>query len=250
MNELSWTSGGPVGTPGFSPESQTDWFTVRKAAQQTPESAEALEKLCRTYWYPLYAYVRRRGHNPEDAQDLTQEFFARLLNTEWLKDVHPSKGRFRCYLLASLNYFLANEARREQAQKRGGGRSAFAFDSVEAEERYRFEPAHDDTPDRAFERGWAATLMKRAESRLQEECLDSGRGDLFAAWKGLLEGQNNRYAQMAGQLAMSETAARKAAQKLRQRYQELLRAEVAQTVNDPADVDEELRSLFATLNGG
>jgi DNA-directed RNA polymerase specialized sigma24 family protein len=248
MRDLNWTTDGPTGSPGFG-DSQTDWITVRTAGQRAPEAAAALEKLCRTYWYPLYAYIRQCGHGPQDAQDLTQEFFAHLLAKSWLQDLHPSKGKFRSFLLASLNHFLANEWRREQTLKRGGVSTLFSLDAVEAEERYRIEPADNQSPDKVFERGWAMTLLKRAETRLQEECSACGKNDLFEGWEGMFEGEKHqhKYARMAGRLGMSEAATRKGAQRLRERYLELLRAEVAQTVNDPAEVDDEMHCLLKVL---
>src|ERR1035437_1833395 len=146
MDDLNWTTDGPTGSTGF----ETDWLVVSAAGLSTPEAAGALEKLCRTYWYPLYCYVRRKGHATSAAQDLTQEFFARLLEKPWLCDVHPSKGKFRSFLLASMNHFLANEWRRDQTQKRGGGTTTFSFDATGAEDCYRLEPSHDESPDKIF----------------------------------------------------------------------------------------------------
>jgi RNA polymerase sigma factor (sigma-70 family) len=245
----TWPLDGSTGSPAFEPGFQTDWLAVRAAGQSTPEAAGALEKLCRTYWYPLYAYVRRRGHDPHEAQDLTQEFFARLLASPWLQDVHPSKGRFRAFLLASMNHFLANKWRREQAQKRGGGRAVFSLDAVEAEERYRFEPIHDQSPDKVFEHGWAIALLNSVKTRLREEYAASGKRGLFEELKGVLDGEKNQrsHAETATRLGMSEAAVKKTAQRLRERYLALLRAEVAQTVKDPGEVDEEIRCLFAAL---
>ena len=247
MSDLNWTLDGPVGSPSL----QTDWLVVNAAGRITPEGAGALNKLCSTYWYPLYAYVRRKGHAPQDAQDLTQEFFSRLLESPWLRDVHPSKGKFRSFLLASMNHFLANEWRRSQTQKRGGGREIFSLDGVAAEDCYRFEPSHNDTPDKVFERHWAMILVEQVMTRLQEQYRVSGKGDLFEAVKGMLDGEMNRegYAAMAARLGTTKAAVKKAAQRLREHYQEVLRAEVAQTVSDPTEIDEEMHNLFAALYG-
>jgi hypothetical protein len=140
MSDLNWNLDGPIGSTSF----QTDWFVVNAAGRSTPETAGALDKLCSTYWYPLYAYVRRKGHAPQDAQDLTQEFFSRLLESPWLRDVHPSKGKFRSFLLASMNHFLANEWRRNQTQKRGGGRAIFFLEAAAVEDRHRLQPAQNE----------------------------------------------------------------------------------------------------------
>jgi DNA-directed RNA polymerase specialized sigma24 family protein len=247
MTDLNWTLDGPVGSPSF----QTDWFAVHAAGRSTPEATEALDNLCRTYWYPLYAYVRRKGHAPQDAQDLTQEFFSRLLESPWLRDLHPSKGKFRSFLLASMNHFLANEWRRSQTRKRGGGREIFSLDGVAAEDCYRFEPSHHDTPDKIFERRWATILVERVVTRLQEEYSASGKGGLFEALKPMLDGEMNPegYAAVAARLGTTEAAVKKAAQRLRESYRELLRAEVAQTVSDPLEIDEEMHHLFTALHG-
>ncbi len=247
MSDLNWTLDGPIGSPNF----QTEWFVINAAGRSTPETAGALDQLCSTYWYPLYAYVRRKGHAPQDAQDLTQEFFSRLLESPWLRDVHPSKGKFRSFLLASMNHFLANEWRRNQTQKRGGGREIFSLDGVAAEDLYRFEPSHNDTPDKVFERRWAMILVEQVVTRLQEDYCAFGKGDLFEALKPMLDGEMNPegYAAVAARLGMTEAAMKKAAQRLRESYGELLRAEVAQTVSDPLEVEDELRNLFTALHG-
>jgi len=247
MSDFNWTLDGPVGPKS----SQTDWFVIGAAGKATPAGAEALEKLCRDYWYPLCAYVRRKGYAPQDAQDLTQEFFSRLLESPWLQDVHPSKGKFRSFLLASMNHFLANEWRRNQTQKRGGGREIFSLDGLAAEDLCRFEPSHDDTPDKVFERRWAMVLVERVVTRLQGEYSVSGKGDLFEALKPMLDGEMNPegYAAVAARLGTTEAAVKKVAQRLRENYRELLRTEVAQTVSHPFDVDEEMRNLFTALHG-
>jgi DNA-directed RNA polymerase specialized sigma24 family protein len=251
MSDFNWTTDGPTGSSGFDTGFHTDWFVIRSASQPGAGAAEAMEKLCRTYWYPLYAYVRRQGHDSHDAQDLTQGFFARLLTQPGLQDLHPSKGKFRAFLLASMNHFLANEWRRDQAQKRGGGRPVFSLDAAEAEDRYRFEPSHHEGPDRVFERAWATTLLKRVRTQLQQECMLTGKSDLFEELKEMFDGEANpsSYAEMAVRLNTSEVGVKKAAQRLRERFGDLLRAEVGQTVDASGDVDEEIRHLFSVLIG-
>lgn len=236
-------------TAAFDTSFHTDWLVVQTAALLIPEAEEAMEQLCRTYWFPLYAYVRRRGHSPQDAQDLTQEFFARLLARPWLQDVHPSKGRFRSFLLASMNHFLAKEWRRAHTEKRGGGCVVFSLDSVEAEDRYRIEPADHHDPDRLYARHWARTLLDRVRTRLQQECVAADKRDLFEELKPRLDGEEKQasYAEMAGRLGMSEAAVKKAAQRLRERYQALLCEEIARTVSEPGEIDGEIRHLFAAL---
>jgi RNA polymerase sigma factor (sigma-70 family) len=215
----------------------------------SPTTDTALEQLCRTYWYPLYAYVRRRGYGVADAQDLTQGFFARLLEGRSLEAVDRSKGRFRSFLLAALEHFLAKEWRRAKAQKRGGGRIIFSLDDDTAENRYAAEPAHDLTPERIYERRWALTLLEQALARLRQDCLATGKAELFEHLKGafLCEKSELSYSAIAAQLGMSEGALKVAAHRLRQRYGELLREEIGQTVADPKEIDEEVRCLFAAL---
>ena len=251
MADFNWTPDGPIGSSGFDTGFHTDWIMVRAASRPDAGDSVAMEKLCSTYWYPLYAYVRRKGHDPHEAQDLTQEFFARLLAGPFLDGVHPSKGKFRSFLLASMNHFLANEWRREQTQKRGGGQVTFSLDAVEAEDRYRIEPAHGQSPDKVFDRDYAKTLFNRIRTLLRSECFATGKGQLFEELKGMFDGERNErsYAELSSKLGMSEAALKKAAQRLRERYYEILKAEVAQTVEDPDGVDEEIRNLSAALFG-
>lgn len=222
----------------------THWSVVLVAGDpRSPQAAEALERLCRTYWFPLYAFVRRRGYSPEDAQDLTQGFLASLLSTHALRNVHPAKGRFRSFLLASLNHFLANEWDKARTLKRGGGQPAMSLDT--AETRYRAEPSENMSPDRLFERQWAVTLLAQVATRLQEDYEAVGKGPLFDALYVYLSGEKGLapYRQTADQLGMSLDAIKKAVERLRRRYGELLREEIAHTVSDPAEVDEEIRYL-------
>ena len=237
-------------TCGIDTGFHTDWIALRTAAQPDAAASATLEHLCGTYWFPLYAYVRRRGYNPEDAQDLTQEFYARVLGTPWLEEVHPSKGKFRAYLLACMNRFLANQRRREHTEKRGGGSVVLSLEALADENRCQVEPAREDSPDKAFERHWALALLAVARARLQKECELTGKAVLFQALAGKLTGEHGLgYAEIAGRLGMSEDAVKKAAQRLRERYQTLLREEIAQTVSGPEEVEAELRWLFAALQG-
>jgi RNA polymerase sigma-70 factor (ECF subfamily) len=228
----------------------THWSVVLAAGDVgSPEAGEALEKLCRSYWYPLYAYVRRKGYDAHDAQDLTQEFFARLLARNYLSVADRSRGKFRSFLLGSLEHFLAREWTKAHAQKRGGGQAVLSLDETDAENRYLLEPAHELTAEKIFDRRWATTLLDQAMSRLREECVASHKGDFFGRVESLLSGEKGEasYADIASALKMSEGAIKVAVHRLRQRYGELVRAEIAQTVTNPDEADEELQYLFAVL---
>ncbi len=228
----------------------THWSVVLAAGQNTStEANQALEMLCRTYWYPLYAYVRRKGYDAHVAQDLTQEFFARLLARNYLSVADRNRGKFRSFLLGCLEHFLAREWTRAHAQKRGGGQPLFSLDQIDAENRYLLEPAHDLTAERIFDRRWATTLLNQAMARLREECLASQKGDLFERTQNYLSGERGEfsYADVAAALKTSEGAIKAAVHRLRQRYGELVRAEIAQTVASPEEADEELHYLFAVL---
>ncbi|MBM4081881.1 MAG: sigma-70 family RNA polymerase sigma factor [Planctomycetes bacterium] len=238
--------------PGAGQFATTRWTIVLTAGRSdTPQAQAALGKLCQTYWYPLYAYVRRQGHSREDAQDLTQEFFAKLIAKHYLGDVDRSKGKFRSFLLASLKHFLANEWDKSRAQKRGGGHTLVALDTQTAENRYRLEPVDTMTADRIYERRWALTLLDEVLKRLREEYAADGKAKLFDQLKVTLTGERSAipYAQVGTQLGMSEGAVKVAAHRLRQRYREALRAEIAETVASPGEVEGELRHLFAVLSG-
>ncbi len=206
-------------------------------------------RLLETYWYPLYAFARRRGRGPEEACDLTQEFLMGLLERSLFSSADPQKGRFRTYLLTAFERFLVDERRRENREKRGGGRLVLSLSSIDAEERYRLEPADTLTPEQIYERRWAMTLLEEAMRRLEEESAAAGREDLFAAVKPILSGEDacSPYAELAAQLGMKEGALKTAVHRLRRRFGTLLRAEIAQTISDPQDVDEELRHLFHLL---
>lgn len=213
-----------------------------------PQAQEALAVLCRTYWYPLYAFIRRQGFTADQAQDLTQEFFARLLEKDYLAAVDREKGKFRSFLLAACKHFLSNERDRARAQKRGGGREFVSIDPQLGESRYGLEPAHDATAERLFERRWALTLLEQVLARLREEFHQAGKGRLFELLKTCLTGDKTVPYRRAGEeLSLSESAVKVAAHRLRKRYRELLREEIGQTVSDPEQIDDEIRSLFAAL---
>jgi len=228
----------------------TRWTVVLAAGQApSPQAGRALEELCRTYWYPLYAYVRRRGYEVHEAEDLTQEFFARLLAKNYLGDVDREKGKFRSFLLASLKHFLANEWDRARAARRGGGASHLSLDTQTAETRYRSEPADDLSPDRLLDRQWALALLDQVLGRLQAEFVEDGKGKLFDHLKVFLtEGKGaTSYAEIAAKLGMTEGAAKVAVHRLRRRYRELLREQISQTVATPAEIDDEIRHLFGAF---
>ena len=237
--------GGPGGFP------TTRWSVVLAAGRaESQDSAEALDRLCQTYWYPLYAFVRRRGHNAEDARDLTQGFFTRLLDKHDLERVDQARGRFRSFLLASFTNYLRNQYDHKHAQKRGGGRTILSLDLGDAENRYGREPADTDTPERLFERRWALTLLNHVLDQLQAECARKGRAALFDKLKAHLHGgtDNPPLREVAADLGMTEEAVRVAVHRLRRRCRDLLRDAVAQTLQDPAEVDDEIRHLFAALD--
>jgi RNA polymerase sigma factor (sigma-70 family) len=227
----------------------TRWSVVLAAGGASGAAGEALAILCRTYWYPLYAFVRRQGRTAHDAQDLTQSFFARLLAKEDLADVERAKGKFRSFLLASMKHFLANEWDHARAQKRAGGIALISIDDAEAERRYEHEPAEQITAEQLFDRRWALTLLDQVLVRLGEEMAAAGRAAQFEAMKFCLTGEKAAvYAEIAQRLGMTEGALKVAIHRLRDRYRTLLRAEIAQTVGEDADVDEELRQLFSALS--
>ena len=228
----------------------THWSVVLTAGRSDITCAgAALEKLCRAYWYPLYAYVRRRGHSPEDAKDLTQEFFMRLLKHNWIGRADRQKGRFRSFLLSAMNHFLADEWDKARAQKRGGGVMPLPIQFDTAETRYTHEPADNITPEQNYERRWAMALLEEVLRQLRSEYEQEGRMELFAALHSCLVGDRTSqpYAELAVKLGVSEGTVKSAVHRLRQRYRQLLREEIAQTVAEPGEVDEELRHLFVVL---
>ncbi len=221
------------------------------AGDSSSEPAQvALETLCRSYWYPIYVYVRRKGYGPDEAEDLTQEFFAQLIVKQHLRLADQNKGKFRTFLLAMLDYFLAREWSRAHRQKRGGQFTFISIDEQPPEERYELEAADFETPESRFVRQWALTVLKQAMNALQAECEANGKTALFQEAKNLLSGERDRmaYAQISRNLGMGEGAVRVAVHRLRQRYGELVREEVAQTVASGEDVDEEVRYLFQVLS--
>jgi len=239
----------PPNQPAFV---TTHWSVVVTAGRSdTTHARDALAKLCQTYWVPLYTYVRRRGHSPEDAQDLTQEFFARLLAHHWVDNADREKGRFRSFLLSAMNHFLSDEWDKARAQKRGGGVPPVPLQLDTAETRYGLEPADNTTPERSFELRWALTLLEQVLQRLQTEYEQEGKADLFAELNPCLVGERTAqpYAELAAKVGASENTVKSAVHRLRQRYRQLLRDEIAHTVAGPAEVDDELRHLFAVLAG-
>jgi RNA polymerase sigma factor (sigma-70 family) len=229
----------------------TRWSVVLDAQRQSDSTrvTDALSHLCRIYWYPLYAFVRRNGHSPHDAQDLTQEFFRRLLGKDYLAAADPARGRFRSFLLSALKHFLANEWDRSHAQKRGGGNALISLDDVEAEARYALEPVDNCSPDKLFERRWATILLDQVLARLRRDYAAAGKAELYDVLKECLtfESATALYTELAARLNMSEGAVKVAVHRLRARYRELLREEIAQTVSSPAEVEEEIRQLFTAL---
>jgi RNA polymerase sigma factor (sigma-70 family) len=234
---------------GAVPFTTTHWSVVLAAQGPSPAAEEALEKLCRTYWWPLYGYVRRQGYNPEEAQDLTQGFFALLLERKDFDAVRQEKGRLRSYLLTSLKNFLAKARRRELAVKRGEGRALVSLEQLLERERADLEPADTLSADRIYERRWALTLLEQALGRLEEEYRVAGHAPLFEKLKQTLTdepGQRSQ-AEIAQGMSMSENAVKQAFHRLRQRYRLLLREEIAHTVAMPGDVEDELRHFIRVL---
>ena len=228
----------------------THWSVVLAATRNdTTRAHAALEQLCQAYWYPLYAYVRRRGHSPHDAEDLTQAFFARLLERESLANVDPQRGRFRSFLLGAINNFLVNEWEKLQAQKRGSGQRPVSLDVAVAEERFDAQTMDTMTPDKAFDKEWATALLDKVLCQLEAEFRD--KPQMFSELKRTLAGsrESQPYADLAQQLGMSEGAVKTAVHRFRKRYRELLQAEIAATVASPEDVDAEMKELFKAIAG-
>ncbi len=229
----------------------TRWSIVVSAGQQaSPDSQRALESLCEVYWYPLYIYVRRRVADTNEAQDLTQAFFAKLLEKNYVGSASPDRGRFRAFLLTALKHYLSKQWEKGRAQKRGGGHVPVSFDFQAADSSLTIEPASGLTPEQLYDQQWAIALLGQIMQRLRTEFEESARTDQFEELKGFVIGDHSgkTYAEAAAKLNMTEVAARKAASRMRKRYRELLREEIAQTVSRPEEVDDEIRNLFATLN--
>jgi RNA polymerase sigma-70 factor (ECF subfamily) len=231
----------------------THWSVVLAVSQSdSPRAQQALAKLCQTYWYPLYAYVRRRGYSAPDAQDLTQAFFEQLLERRSLTNAAPELGKFRSYLLTAMKHFLASEWKHGTAQKRGGGAQMLSLDWARAAERFDLEPATHASPDKLFEKQWAVTVLGDVLNRLEREYRNENKAELFTALKQTLMGQRETqpYAELARQLGMSESAVKVTVHRLRKRYRELIHDEIANTLGDPTEVEAEMRYLFHVLAGG
>ncbi len=231
----------------------THWTVVLAAGRTgSPQADIALEELCRTYWYPLYAYVRRHGHSREDAEDLTQGFFARLLEKNYLEGISSDGGKFRSFLLVALKRYLANEWDRANRQKRGGGVPPLSLDWQDAESRYQIAPVDNLSPDKLYDRAWAVVLLERVITRLRDESGTEGKAGQYEQLKPfLMMGKSEiPYARAAAELKMTEGAVRVAVHRLRKRYRELLREEIGQTLATPAQADEEMQALFSALGGG
>jgi RNA polymerase sigma-70 factor (ECF subfamily) len=227
----------------------THWSVVLEAQGESPAAQEALEKLCRTYWRPVYSFVRRQGLGPEEAEDVTQGFFAQLLERKRLSVVRKEKGRLRSFLLGALKYFMADERRRATAIKRGRGQRLIPLEELRADERIDMEPADPVTAEMIYERRWALTILEHVLSRLKDEYRAVGNAALFDSLKQLLpdEPGSPSQADIAAQLGMTDNAIRQAFYRFRQRYQSLLREEIAHTVATPGDIEDELRHLIAVL---
>ena len=238
----------PFGGEGRFPT--THWsIVVAAGSPDSPRYREALETLCREYWFPLCAFLRRRGYDPDRAQDYTQGFFVHMLEKQDLCRADPNRGRFRSFLLAMLKHFAADTQERAQAQKRGGGKTVISLDAAEAEARYAAEPADRLSPEKLFERSWALTVLGRTMTRLRRDMAARDKSALFEHLKAHLGGQTNAlpYRDLAAQLNMTEGAVKVAMHRLRTRYREMLREEVAQTVSAPDEIEDEIRALFTAL---
>jgi DNA-directed RNA polymerase specialized sigma24 family protein len=227
----------------------THWSMVLAAGQNSALGAQALEKLCSTYWYPIYAFIRREGCSPHDSQDLTQGFFAWLLQSDHLRTADPQLGKFRAFILARVKNYLSDQRKKAHALKRGGGQPIISLDAVAAEERYGLEPATGVTPEVLFERHWALTVMERTAARLRQEYIDADRAELFQELRHFQAGEEAPCsgAAVAQRLGLSEAAAKAAIFRMRRQHRNLLRKEIAQTVGTLADVDDEIRHLITVL---
>jgi len=228
----------------------THWSVVLNAGgEDSTQALVAIEKLARDYWYPLYAYVRRKGHDAHTAEDLTQEFFARVISRNFFARVDRTKGRFRSWLLGAMNHFLAHEWEKARAQKRGGGATLIPLDEAQANERYERQLAVDSAPEKVFDQQWALTLLERAATRLRATYIADGRPEVYDCLKAFISGGSAppSYGDAAVQLGLTESAVKSAVHRLRQRFHELVREEVAQTVCTPTDLDDELRYLLAAI---
>jgi RNA polymerase sigma-70 factor (ECF subfamily) len=229
----------------------THWSVVLEAGEDgSPSATTAMERLCRTYWYPLYAYVRRAGYSTEDAQDLTQDFFARLLAKNYLELADRKRGKFRTFLLTSMKNHMTNDFHHRARAKRGGGAQIVWLDGLAAETRFAAEPADANSPETFYERRWARTLLETSLRRLHEEYRSHGRGAVYDALKDYVWGEKNTatYAEIAAQLGLTEEAVKKVVQRMRQRLRALLREEIGQTVTTVGEVEEEMRHIVQVLS--
>ncbi len=248
MAEPETVFGAAEGRAAFT---TTSWSMIVLAGSGDSDAARnALARLCQIYWYPLYAFLRRKGYNEEDAQDLVQGFFAQLLERGSFSRADRDRGRFRSFLLGSLNYFLADQRDLARAQKRGGKSEIISFDAGTAEQRYSLEPVDTRTPEQLFDRRWALMILEAALNRLKEEYSRAGNEPLFLRISACLMGERaaQSYAETGRELGMSEAAVKMAAMRLRKRYQEILRERIQDTVCDPSDVDSELRDLLSVVS--
>ncbi len=246
MNHSASGLGADAGAATFA---TTHWSVVLTAQGRSPAADAALEALCRTYWLPLYAFIRREGYSVEEAKDLTQEFFARWLERRDFDAVRREKGRLRSYLLVSLKHFLANERNRAAAIKRGRGQQSISLDEIFAEHRFDLEPVESLTADQIYERRWALTVLEQVLARLGDEYRGAGKAALFARLKELLADEPGRPSQaaIARELGMTENAVKQAFHRLRERYRQILREQIAHTVATPAEIEDELRHLITVL---
>ena len=245
----STTATDASGQRGGAAFATTHWSVVLEAQGESPAAQEALEKLCRTYWRPIFAFLRRQGFRPEEAEDITQGFFVQLLERRKFSALRKEKGRLRSFLLGALKYFLADEQRRAMAIKRGKGQRLISLEELRADERLDMEPSDPMTAEMIYERRWALTVLERVLSRLKDEYVAAGNAALFDALKELLPDEPGApsQAEIAARLGMTENAIRQAFYRFRQRYQSLLREEIANTVATPGDIEDELRHLIAVL---
>ena len=249
VTSLTAVEPGTLGQHGGVAFTTTHWSVVLEAQGESPAAQEALEKLCRTYWRPIFAFLRRQGVSPHEAEDITQGFFAQLLERRSLDAVRKEKGRLRSYLLGALKYFLADEQRRAMAVKRGKGQRLIPLKELRTDEGIEIEPADPVTAEMIYERRWALTVLEQVLDRLKNEYRTAGNAALFDSLKQLLpdEPGSPAQAEIAAQLSMTENAIRQAFYRFRRRYQLLLREEIAQTVATPGDIEDELRHLIAVL---
>src|SRR6266567_8243499 len=249
VTSLSAIGPAAAGHHGPAAFTTTHWSVVLEAQGESPAAKEALEKLCRTYWRPVYAFLRRQGFGREEAEDITQGFFAQLLERRKFSALREEKGRLRSFLLGALKYFLADERRRAMAIKRGEGQRLIPLEDLRADERIDMEPADPVTAEMIYERRWALTVLEQVLDRLKNEYQSAGNTGLFDSLKQLLpdEPGSPSQAEIAAQLGMTENALRQAFYRFRQRYQSLLREEIAHTVATPGDIEDELRHLITVL---